>query len=175
MGNCPSGGILLCNSENANGDSAIRTILGRCTSGNLHVVRVAGDSVPSLAVVHRRLTSYPVGFVVFVSSLCFSSRSSSFNRLGTTLRNDLNNEGRGAVVCTASGEHRLVGRDLSSHRGSVGEGSVVRRRLDLSSEFNLSIAFIGPSGGSCLSVITGVTTSEGLTISRSELFLITRR
>lgn len=172
------GGYLLCNSGNANGDSAIGTVTGRFHGSKLHVIRVPGSELVSFPLLISGVTTLPLGFVVFVSSLSFRRRSRDCAALGTILRNKLTTHPSGTLVCTASGHERLIGRDVSSEAraiSSVGIHSGVRRDLSLSSHFNLTIYCAVPSGGSFLRVMCSLTRRENIGVARRRLTLNTRR
>lgn len=151
------------------------TVTGRFGSSKLELVRIGGGRLCSLPSVVSEVSNGPLGFVVFVSSLDFAGGSRSFNTLGTVLRNDMGNETGGVTVCTASGHHRLIGRDFTSHsKSSIRVRSAVRRLADLSTEFNLRVAFSEPSGGLCSNVIIRLTGGCNVSVPRSGLVVGTR-
>lgn len=110
MRNGGTGGILLFKSDKAKGSADVGTVIGRCCSSKLHVVRVCGRRFGCLSGVVTTVGGEGCEFVVCVSSLSFRRRRVRCGFLGTIVRNNIRAGPSGVLVCTASGHHRLVGR-----------------------------------------------------------------
>lgn len=171
-----TGGYLVFKSTKAKGSSSVGTVLGRCCSRKLHVVRICGRRFRSLGSMVTRVGGEGCGFVVCVSSLSFRRFRVRCGCLGTIVRNNLRGGPGGILVCTASGHHRLVHRAFHSGRSesrSVRAGSAMRRGLSLITEFNIAVCFNSPSGGTFRRVMHILTGGGKVGVPRRRLLLRT--